>query len=275
MDKKLVSQSLKIGRILTSPIRRMPDFLIIGAQKCGTTSLFDFLIQHPNIGKPHKKEISYFSYKYFRGTNWYKSFFPIFLPGFTQNFSLTGEATTEYICYPKSAQRIAKTIPKIKLIVLLRNPVDRAYSHYHHTKRVGKEHLSFEEAITKEKERVDWCLQNILDDENYYHENYHFYTYLSRGVYVDQIKHWLYLFDRKQFLFLKSEDLFSHPSKTFKQVLNFLELPIWEPKQYQKLNYNSYQNMIDSQTREKLVDYFKPHNEKLYQLLDMNFGWDQ
>lgn len=275
MDKKLVSQSLKIGRILTSPIRRMPDFLIIGAQKCGTTSLFNYLVQHPDIGEPHRKEISYFSYKFCRGSSWYKSFFPIFIPGLKQDFLITGEATTEYICYPNSAKRVAQAMPNLKLITLLRNPVDRAYSHYHHTKRMGMESLSFEEAITKEDERVSRYKKKILEDKNYYHINYHYYTYLSRGIYADQIKDWPQLFNQEQILVLKSEDFFNRPSKTFKQVLEFLELPSWEPKQYKQLNSNSYQNMIDSQTREKLVDYYKPHNERLYQLLDMNFGWDK
>lgn len=275
MNKILVNKGLRISRIMTSPMRKMPDFLIIGAQKCGTTSLFNYLVQHPDIGEPHRKEISYFSYKFSRGTSWYKSFFPIFIPRLKQDFMLTGEATTEYICYPNSAKRIAQAMPNIKLITLLRNPIDRAYSHYHHTKRMGMESLSFEEAITKEDERVEKYKKKILEDENYYHSNYHYYTYLSRGIYADQIKDWLQLFNQEQILVLKSEDFFNKPSKTFKQVLEFLELPSWEPKYYKQLNSNSYQNMIDSQTREKLVDYYKPHNKRLYQLLDVNFNWDQ
>lgn len=275
MSHKLVDRSLRVVSILTSPLRVMPNFLLIGAQKCGTTSLFHYLLRHPNIGKPLKKEIGFFSVRFYRGINWYKSFFPTPLSELYQEHFITGEASTGYICHPHAPNRIARTIPQVKLIALLRNPVDRAYSHYYHTKRLGREDLAFEEAIAKENERVGWIEEKIREDEYYYHDNYHLYTYLSRGIYINQLKNWLGAFTKKQILVLRSEDLFSNPSAIVNQVFDFLELPNWEIEHYEQCNSNSYQSMIEPATRESLVEFYKTHNESLYKLLGINFDWDR
>ena len=261
----------KSGRIITSPIRIMPSFLIIGAKKCGTTSLFNYLCEHPNIGAPTWKEISYFNIHFNRGNLWYKSFFPLLLPQQDSQL-ITGEATASYICCPQAPKRIAVTLPKVKLIVLLRNPIERAYSHYHHTKRIGKEQLSFEEAIAKEDSRVEQIehqsRQLGIKDSPAYN-----YTYLSSGMYAKQLENWLSIFKQEQLLILKSEDFFDRPEATFKQVLNYLELPEWSPQKYRKYNHNRYRQTIKPSTRKHLVEYFYPHNQKLYQLLKTDFGW--
>jgi len=255
----------KSGRIATSPMRILPSFIIIGAKKCGTTSLFHYLSEHPDIGEPTWKEISYFNIHFAKGKLWYKSFFPISLPKSEPQDLITGEATASYICHPQAPQRIAETLPEVKLIALLRNPVDRAFSHYHHTKRIGREDLDFEEAIAQEKSRV-----KQLENKNQAYN----YTYLSSGLYAEQLKNWLNLFDRQQLLILKSEDFFDHPEAIFQQVLNFLELPNWSLRNYRKYNYNFSAQMIEPSTRKYLREYFQPHNQKLYELLGVDFGWE-
>ena len=272
MNSKLVNRSAKFGRILTSPLRMMPSFLVIGAQKCGTTSLFNYLLQHPSIRAPVKKEVGYFSSNFNKGIEWYQSFFPIAWHQDRQY--LTGEASTGYIYHPHAPYRIANTIPQVKLIALLRNPVDRAYSHYHHTVRMGKEDLPFAEAIEAEEERVGEIKAKMLEDGNYYDKSYHYYTYLSRGIYVEQLKPWLKLFPQQQLLILKSEDFFARSALTLQRVLNFLELPPYKLQHFHKHNPNSYQNAIDPATREKLTAYFRPHNQKLYELLQVISHWD-
>lgn len=255
-------------------MRILPSFLIIGAKKCGTTSLFSYLCQHPNIGAPTWKEISYFNIHFNRGNLWYKSFFPLSLPKRDTQHLITGEATAEYICHPLAPQRIAATLPEVKLIALLRNPVERAYSHYHHTKRIGKEDLSFEEAIAREDSRVAQIehesRQLGLKSSPAYN-----YTYLSSGMYAEQLEHWLPVFDRQRLLILKSEDFFNRPEATFKQVLEYLELPDWSPAKYRKYNYNRYSQTLDPSTRKDLIEYFRPHNQRLYELLQTDFGWHQ
>ena len=248
--------------------------MIIGAKKCGTTSLFRYLIEHPNVGAPTEKEISYFNIHFAKGILWYKSFFPMSLPGFKSQYLITGEATAGYICHSQAPQRIAATLPAVKLMALLRNPVDRAYSHYHHTKRIGREDFSFEEAIEQEELRVEQ-IETRSHELGSNHYGAYNYTYLSSGLYAEQLKNWLNLFDKQQLLILKSEDFFNHPGAIFKQVLDFLNLPNWQPKQYKQYNSNSYPKMIEPTTRKHLVEYFKPHNQRLYQLLGVNFDWDR
>lgn len=276
MGNKLVDRGRKLGRILTSPVRIMPSFLIIGAKKCGTTSLFKYLIEHPNVGTPIKKEISFFDVNFRKGISWYKSYFPTVEQKLYKPCFITGEATANYIDNPDVPSRVAETIPNVKLIALLRNPVDRAYSHYYHTKRIGREFLSFEEAIEQEEERVKNIRSGILQDKygNFYHQDYN-YTYLSSGIYIEQLQAWFNLFSKKQILVLTSEDFFAKPAAIFQQVLDFLGLPSCELKQYKKYNYNRYANKIDPTTRQYLIEYFQPHNNKLYQLLDKKLNWDK
>ncbi|MGF1540457.1 MAG: sulfotransferase domain-containing protein [Pleurocapsa sp.] len=274
MDLKLVERVFnKSGRIVTSPMRIMPSFIIIGAKKCGTTSLFHYLSGHPNIGAPTWKEISYFNIHFARGSLWYKSFFPISLPKLDSQDLITGEATASYICHPQAPQRIAETLPDVKLIALLRNPVDRAYSHYHHTKRIGRENLSFEEAIAQEDLRVKQ-LEHESQELGLKSSPAYNYTYLSSGLYAEQLKNWLKLFNKQQLLILRSEDFFDRPEAIFKQVLNFLKLPDWSPKKYQKYNDNRYCQKIKPNTRKHLIEYFQPHNQRLYELLGVDFGWN-
>lgn len=274
MNIKLVERVFnKSGRIVTSPMRIMPSFLIIGAKKCGTTSLFHYLSEHPNVGAPTWKEISYFNIYFDRGSLWYRSFFPLSLPKLDSQDLITGEATASYICHPQAAQRIAATLPDVKLIALLRNPVDRSYSHYHHTKRIGRENLSFEEAIAQEESRVEQ-LENESRELGLKSSPAYNYTYLSSGMYAEQLKNWLKLFNKQQLLILKSEDFFNRPETIFKQVLDFLKIPDWSPQKYRKYNNNSYSQKIKPSTRKYLTEYFQPHNQKLYELLGKDFGWN-
>ena len=278
--REIVRVLISPYRLLTSSLRSMPNFIIIGAAKCGTTSLYKYLIQHPNIKFAFQKEPSFFNTYFDKGVSWYRSNFPI---NNRQSF-ITGEASPGYFHYPPAPQRIAKLIPSIKLIVLLRNPVDRACSlYYHNLKYLGnKDTCPFEQAIKKEAERLDDELQKIINNEKNYnmrsyyhlHKKYYHHAYLRRCIYIDYIKQWLRFFSKKQLLILKSEDLFEKPEKTYARVLDFMNLPKWNLKEYQKYNLNQYQQMNYS-TRNYLIDYFKPHNKMLYEYLDMNFDWDK
>ena len=185
---------------------------------------------------------------------------------------MTGEATASYICHAQAPYRIATTLPDVKLIVLLRNPVDRAYSHYHHTKRIGREDLSFEDAIAQEESRVRQIEARSREMGLKSSPAYN-YTYLASGMYAEQLKNWLKMFDKEQLLILKSEDFFDRPEAVFKQVLDYLNLPDWVPKKYQKYNYNRYSQRIKPETKKYLKQYFEPHNQNLYELLGKDFGW--
>ncbi len=269
--QKLVIKNEKI-RLLTSPIRLLPSFIIIGAQKCGTTSLFKYLLDHPSVSRPLKKEPHFFESQYKSNLNWYRLYFPTTFVKFKRPDLITGEASTGYIYSHHAPQRIAQSIPQVRLILLLRNPIDRAYSHYNHTVRWGKETLSFQEAIVREEERINPSRERMIKD-GYYSFELHYYSYLSKGIYIDQLKYWLNFFKREQILILKSEDLYTHPESIYKQVLDFLELPQKELKNAQPYNSGVYQDM-DTATRQQLINYFKPHNERLYEYLGRDFYWD-
>jgi hypothetical protein len=259
----------------------LPHFLIIGAGKSGTTSLYHYLIQHPFIFGPRPKEINYFNINYHKGISWYESYFnpnQYLIPQELQAYFVTGEATPDYLFNPHAPQRVKNDLPQVKLIILLRNPIDRAYSHYFMRVKLNQETLGFEEAIEAEIEQEQAILkgelEKLLVDKNYYSLNCSIYLYLARGIYINQVKNWLNLFPPEQFLIIKSEDFFANPTEIYKQVLAFLGLPNYELKMYKRYNQNQYPLLIKPEIRERLSSYFAPYNEELYKYLKTNFNWD-
>lgn len=242
--------------------KKLPAFLIIGAQKAGTTSLYNYLIQHPQVEKAIEKEVHYFDLNYYKPFEWYLQCFPG-LGGNKKN--ITGEASPYYIFHPTCAVRIKEKLPKVKLIIILRNPVDRAYSHYHHAVRNLGETLAFEEAIEMEEARLAGELEKLERDPFYCSYNYQHYSYLSRGIYVDQLKNWYDLFPAKQILLLKYEELFSNPSDYMNKVSEFLKI---SPHNYafDIFNQGEYSDM-SGETQKRLKQFFKPHNEKLHNFI--------
>jgi len=248
-----------------------PNFLIIGAQRAGTTSLYENLVKHPNVIPASIKEIHFFDNNFKSGLDWYESHFSSSQNSKNLEKAITGEASPYYIFHPLVPQRMAKIFPEIKLIALLRNPIDRAFSHYHHEVRLGFEKLSFEEAIKAEKDRLKDQLKMVLD--GIYSFNHQHFSYLSRGIYVEQLRKWEKFFSKDQILILNSKDFFNNPKKTFEIVCNFLNLSKWDFKNYQSFSVSKYKKMNDS-TRNKLSNYFKLYNDELYRFLKLDFGWE-
>ncbi|MGH7797297.1 MAG: sulfotransferase domain-containing protein [Candidatus Binatia bacterium] len=268
----------KAPRVLTAGIRLLPDFLIIGAQRCGTTSLQRYLIQHPCIAPSFRKEVHFFDRNLKKGVNWYRAHFPsaphkYYVTTILRRRFLTGEASAAYLFYPHAPKRILETVPRAKLIVLLRNPVDRAYSQYQHEASLRYETLPFEAAIEQEPRRLEGEREKMLCDEGYDSYSYRHHSYLSRGVYADQLAIWMNLFSREQMLILQSEDFFAGPASVFQKVLRFLDLPPWELANFKRYNAREYSTM-DGATRRRLIEYFEPHNRRLSELVGRNFSWD-
>lgn len=245
---------------------RFPDFIIIGAQKCGTTSLFHYLSQHPDINLPDEKEIHFFDKFYHRGINWYLEQFPA-------DGMLTGEATPYYIYHPHVAERIAAHCPDVKLILMLRNPADRAYSNFFMEKQRKQEPLStFEEAIDAEPQRI--LLEKKILEKNPDHSciSYQRYSYLERGRYYYQIKKWLNYFLLKEFLFIKSEDFFNETERVMRSVFDFLRIRDVKIPDLPILRQNHYPPMR-IETRNRLKQLFLEDNQKLSELLGDEFNW--
>lgn len=269
-DRKI--QFLQFYGRLTSQKRMLPEFLIIGSQRAGTTSLYSYLSAHPNLHRAILKEVHFFDNNFYKGLDWYRGNFPLLTSKNGDQRIITGEATPYYIFHPHAARRIAQVFPSMKIIILLRNPVDRAYSHYQHEVGLGVETLSFEEAIEKEEIRLDGELEKLYRDEYYRSFNHQHFTYLSRGRYIEQLIHWSKYFQREQLLVLKSEDLFKSRQETFSKVLEFLDLTDWKLPESRVHNQLQYQGMNPS-TRDRLCSYFEPYNLELNEYLGRDFGW--
>jgi Sulfotransferase domain len=254
-------------------LRPFPNFLIIGAQKAGTSSLYKYLLQHPAILPAYQKEIHFFTIPdlYFKGEHWYRSHFPTAL---ARRQRLSGEASPSYLFFPLVPERVFRVMPQIKLIVLLRDPAARAFSNYHHQVRRGLETLSFEDAIEQEPERLGDDLQKTIEDPTFHSLNLAHYSYLLRGEYVTQLKRWHHFFSTEQTLILKSEDFYSDPQETVAQVSSFLNLPAWQPHPsiFKQYNPGTYDKMKPA-TRQFLAEYFRPANEHLYDYLGRDLGW--
>jgi len=266
---------------LTGFLHVLPDFYIIGAAKCGTSSLYDYLLQHPDVQPAFTKEPRYFDKYYDRGENWYRVCFPFkihkyFLKTIFRRGFITGEATPRYVDHPHAPKRLKKLTPNAKLIVLLRNPIDRAYSNYNMRAEADTESLSFKDAVKQEKQRTKGEFEKMLKDGNYYSRDYYHYSYLHRSIYVDKLKRWMSIFPKEQFLFIQSEEFFKNPSEVYNKVLQFLELSPHDLKEYKKVGAAKYKKLtINPDLRKQLVEYFRPHNQRLYEFLGTDFHWDE
>jgi hypothetical protein len=223
----------------TAAARPLPDFLIIGAQKAGTTALYSYLREHPAIAGPPWKEVSFFDRHFWRGDAWYRGHFPnrLYLRRMRARAEvepIVGEASPSYVFHPLAPQRVAALVPDVRLIALVRNPVDRALSHYHHEVALGRERLSFEEALEQEDIRLEGELERMLD-ARYFSRAWWNFTYLSRGRYAEQLERWLEMFPRERLLVVPSEDLLDRPGETYGQVLDFLGAPPHELDSYPRI----------------------------------------
>jgi Sulfotransferase domain len=253
----------------TSPFRPLPDFLVLGAQKAGTTALYAYLRRHPQITGPSWKEVSFFDRHWARGESWYRGNFP---NRARTGGKLVGEASPSYVFHPLAPQRVQELVPEARLIVLVRNPIDRALSHYNHEVSLGREPLSFEEALDAEEDRLRSEAERMAADPRYFSREWWSHTYKARGRYAEQLERWLAVFPREQLLVLSSDDLGSEPERTHAQVLEFLGAPPHRLDSYPRVYEREYEPMTP-ETRERLAAEFEEPNRRLYELLGRDLGW--
>ncbi|MDX6749359.1 sulfotransferase [Geminicoccaceae bacterium 1502E] len=195
----------------------LPHFLVLGAQKAGTTSLFKYLSRHPGLARPFRKEVHFFDQAYDRGLGWYRAHFPA-----ERDPRLRYEATPYYLYHPLVPHRARRHLPDARLIVLLRDPVARAYSHYWHEVENGREARPFALAIEGELERMAADEEALIRGTLEHSDGHQRHSYLSRGFYTPQIERWLACYPREQFLFVASRELFGDPDAALGRILSFV-----------------------------------------------------
>ena len=268
-----------VSRRPTAPCRALPDFLIIGAAKSATTTLYAYLEQSPHVAWSLRKEAFFFNQTFHWGLNWYRAFFPLKSTIARQAVEtggniLTGEGSPDYLFHPHAARRVHETLPDIKLVVILRNPVDRAFSFYKHQIMRTNEPLSFEEAVDAEEGRLQGELERMERDERYASFNRQHYSYKARGCYMDQLDRWLEHFPREQLLVQITDDLHRDPQRAVSELTEFLNLPPIEVQVPKRTHAGVKLDPMEPEVRASLVRHFKPHNERLEAFLDRDLNWD-
>ncbi|MBL7924910.1 MAG: sulfotransferase [Bacteroidia bacterium] len=260
----------------------MPGYLIIGAAKCGTTSLYNYLVQHPAVFPCFKKEVHYFDYYHRKGEKWYRSHFPLAAEVKKREAAagqtcVTGESSPYYLAHPLSPQRVKALLPEVRMICMLRNPVDRAISSYYNQVRLGIEPLKdFETAIEREEERIRGHEERLRSDPSYSSFAHKYFSYVRRGCYAGQLENWYRHFPKEQILVIQSESFYADPAPYFRAVVKFIGLNAWEPPVYKVFNAGGEYEKMPEDLRRRLLDFYRPHNERLFQLTGQHFeGWDQ
>jgi hypothetical protein len=259
----------------------LPNFLVVGAQRGGTSSLYFLLLQHPSVVSAAVKEIHYFDNPIIRrrGENWYRSQFPSisYMSRLSEKLGddvITGEATPFMYSF-HSPRLVKQTVPNAKIIILLRDPIERAISHYSLNKQFhGRELLTIEDAFLNEKHRIQDEYEKSVLDENFDDKKNRCYSYLSRGGYDEQIERWYTFFDKDQILLIDSIDLFKDPNSTLKEVTGFLGISQdFTFDTSVKLNFGNQKEKVSDELIQYLTTIYKPHNDRLEQITGRKFSW--
>lgn len=251
----------------TSGLRMLPDFLIVGAQRSGTTTMFKTLAQHPGVARPFlRKGVHFFDKRYDAGLDWYRGNFPVAPTSRLRRLGsprpLTFESSPYYLFHPLAGERIARDLPGVRLLVVLRDPVERAYSGHSHELARGYETEPFERALELEPERIAGERERMLADAHYDSLHWQHHAYLTRGQYLEQLLALERLVGRERLLVVDSEDFWQHPAEVFPEVLRFLGLPDHPGTVFERHNARSRAPM-PATLRARLEEHFVPHDERL------------
>ena len=262
----------------TASHRQLPSFILVGAQRAGTTSLFRALISHPLIHSANfHKGVNYFDVNYQRGFDWYQGHFPLTSALRTRTRGqdrapITFEASGYYMFHPCAPQRMAEHLPDVHVLAMLRDPVERAFSAYKHELARGFETEDFDRALELEDERLEGEADRMLADPLYQSASHRHHAYVRRGHYAQQLSRLGKHFPREQMHAIESESFFEHPERTYSGVLDFLGLPLVMPERFDRWNGRPSAPLSDK-TRARLRGHFAPHDDALADLLGRRPAW--
>jgi hypothetical protein len=263
---------------MTSKLRMTPSFIVVGGQRCGTTSLFKSLAGHPQIMRPPvEKGTDYYTLHYYRGLSWYRGHFPLRASGSLQRTGAAAtfafEACTYYMFHPLALERLAKDFPSVKLIVMLRNPVERAFSAYKHELARGFEtEPNFERALDLEDVRLRGEVERITDDSRYESFAHRHHAYTRRGQYADQLERVFMSFSREQVHILDSEAFFADPSAEYSQLTDFLGVERYAPREFAQHNARPSSPMPRA-ARDRLAEHYRSYDQRLERILQRPLAW--
>lgn len=266
LGRRALLAASEVFRPVTAPYRLEPTFLIVGAQRCGTTSMFKTLAQHPDVASPFlRKGIHYFDKNYARPWEWYRGHFPIEASSRARRRGRrvhTGESSPYYMFHPHAIARIAGDLPDVRLLMLVRDPVERAYSAHAHEYARGFETLRFEEAIAAEPARLADVEAQLRSDAAQERMVFQHNAYLARGRYIEQIERIVDLVGAERLHVVDSGDFFADPGPVFTRVEDFLGLAHADGIAFERHNARGRSSM-DPSLRARLGEYFEPWDDAL------------
>ncbi len=264
--------------LATAAQRRLPDMVLAGAQRSGTTALTAALHRSPVIARPRMgKGAHYFSYNHWRGFDWYRSQFPTEAHARRveqregETF-LVYDACPYYLFHPFAIDRIADELPDTRILLMLRDPVTRAQSHWVHSTAHGHEHLGFAEALDAEEARLAGEDERMAADERYYSATHEHHSYVAKGRYAEQVARVLARFPRARVLVVPSERFYARPDVVLAQVTEWLGTRPVQLDEGDDRNGYRYPSM-DDDIRRRLAVAFEESNEALFDLLGERFDW--
>ncbi|MFI6176539.1 sulfotransferase domain-containing protein [Nonomuraea sp. NPDC051191] len=279
MKRPVLSISRLAGRF-TSSARVLPSFLIVGAQRCGTTSLYRALAQHPLLLKPVlHKGVHYFDVGYDRPMAWYQAHFPLRAGAALLAHRYGGrahafESSPYYLFHPLAGERIAADLPGVKLIVLVRDPVARASSaHAHELARGFESESHFESALELEAERLAGAEESLRVSPFAEHHSHRHHAYVARGRYADQLDRLEPLFGRDRLLVLDSHRFFAEPETAYDRVLEFLTVPHLGYPAFERHNGRPLPRPVPRVLEQALRDHFEPYDARLARWLGGEPSW--
>lgn len=281
LRNRAVEVTERYGRA-TERWRSAPDFLIVGSKRGGTTSLHNYLLMHPGVlglfPRPRGQKSSDYLFSIdARGLGRYRSYFHtgVYKSRVAERLHyqpLSGESSPLYIWDPRIARLAHEANPKLRAIMLVRDPVQRAFSHWQERVQNDVEPLSFSDALEAEPARTAGELDRMFVDASYYSEAYDWYSYRARGIYLPQLQNWTSVFPRAQLLVLRSEDMYEDVQATFETVCRFLDLPPMQLPTTKAFNASRKPDMPAGPSQE-LSNYYSDHNAELEAYLGRSLSW--
>lgn len=265
--------SVELWGTATAPLRMLPSFIIIGAQRSGTTTLYRLLSEHPAILRPTaSKGIGYFDLNYERGRRWYQGHFPLARGARPGHPTVTFESSGYYSYHPHAVDRLAADLPDVKLLMMLRDPVDRAYSAHRHEFNRGFETEPFERAIELEPARLAGEVERMLSDPGYQSYAHRHHSYLGRSRYVEQVRRIQQAIGKERLHLVDADRFFAAPHEEFAAIQRWLGLPLWQPEKVAAWNAQP-REPLDPALRADLLDYFAPYDRALEEAAGLMPSW--